>query len=549
MRRSSSDPSLTTTFPQPTSRPFLPPLLQNLRRNGHTLRRRRPTPPPQTTRPSSQPQPPPSTFGDYVRAEMKSSQTTSVHLPDAQLLATDGPHLLPFARRNLKLDFLQIEAGGDCINRVATRLEILSEVRQNWDAPPNPGRHRPVRHSTTHRRRDDTAADFRAAARRGRNGRQMRTAPRADRPRRPMPRTPGLEHRPPANRLTVRDMRQIDPAFTPKPAIWVREDALLVSLESVRAIILHNKIFVFNPDHEKSQATIWYIRKRLLNHREDIFMPFEFVALEAILINTCLVLEGEFHAIEPELRLTLGDLPKIINSEQLERLRQLEQRLNYYYSRARKVQHALQTVLDEDEDMADMYLTEKRRNPGVTRNPVDHDEAEMLLETYLQNVDDLTSKAGLLNRAIDDTENLIEIHLDTMQNRLLLVDLIITVITTILSFGTMVTSMFGMNFPLPNAMQTLPQSQFYFGGTVGLMLLTMTVALIVLTRWCKRQGIYSYTGRTIVGRKRRSKTGVVAKASEDTRRQAEALLNKPHRPVPRARSTDVSVDEWPELPR
>lgn len=293
------------------------------------------------------------------------------------------------------------------------------------------------------------------------------------------------------NRLTVRDMRQIDPSFTSRPAIWVRDEALVVSIESVRAVILSDRMFIFDPDNDNVQTSLWHIEKRLAHNIEDAFMPFEFRALEGILIHACLVLETDLGAIDPKLRQTLAQLPLRITKEGLEQLRQLQMQLNHYYARVRKVQQVIQALLDEDEDMAEMYLTEKRKNPSMMRNPLDHDEVEMLLETYLQMVDDLTSRGGLLNQAIDDTENLIEIHLDTTQNRVLLVDLMITAITTTFSLGTLITSIFGMNLPLPTVMSELPHSHAFFWGAVGLMMASMGIALCFLMRWCRNQGLYS----------------------------------------------------------
>lgn len=301
---------------------------------------------------------------------------------------------------------------------------------------------------------------------------------------------------------------------------------MVVSLEKVRAIILHDRMFVFDPYSEEVKMAIQNIRKRLSNNVEDIFLPFEFRALEGILIYTCTNLEKEFASIEPHLRKTLFDLPNRINSEQLESLRGLEQKLNHYYSRARKVQAVIQSVLDEDEDMADMYLTEKRRNPHAKRNPINHDEAEMLLEAYLQNVDYLTSEAGLLNTAIDDTENLVEIHLDTMQNRLLLVDLIITVIMAILSFASMVTAIFGMNIPLPVGMAQLPTSKYYFYGCVVLLFLVMAIGLVVLFRWCRSQGIYQGRIHSSARRRRNPKPTPAVLATEKAKHKTEDILAK-----------------------
>lgn len=437
-----------------------------------------------------------------------------------------GNRRVPYARRNYRLDFLQLGPSESVVRCALTRHEILAEVRRlchTWDRRPNRSPlyssvynsrahpHRISLPSPPPLRRRKGGAHNRDSGRSGRdiNIRQppsvsmtLPTSLRMDGAPASNARShhharfqsnPRILHPPPStsgNRLTLRDLRQVDPSFTARPAIWVREEALVVSLEPIRAIILSDRMFLFNPDYDKVKNSLFNIEKRLSYNTEDAFMPFEFRALEGILIHTCLVLESEFLAIEPKLRNTLVNLPNQISNARLESLRVLEQRLNHFYAGVRKVQSAIQTVLDEDEDMAEMYLTEKRKSPGVARNPLDHDEAEMLLETHLQIVDDITGRAGLLNQAIDDTENLIEIHLDTMQNRVLLVDLMITSVTTTLSFGTLITGIFGMNLPLPAVMGELPSSHYYFWGLVLFTIATMGIALLFLTRWCRAQGLY-----------------------------------------------------------
>ncbi|CAN8064426.1 unnamed protein product [Agarophyton chilense] len=433
-------------------------------------------------------------------------------------------YTLRYARRNLTLTFLQIDMHGVSQMRTLTRQQILAEVRLTADFPEAATQRsqalmelRTTQFVQTARERDH-AKPLRGRARRVRPPSRHFEAPSAVF-------LPPLKKRPGGNRLTIRDMRQMDPEFPANPAIWIREDAIVVSLESVRAIILHDKIFVFDPENDVVQKPMWYIRK-CIDSNENVFLPFEFRALEGILLNTCAVLEREFAAVEPQLKQTIGTLPTRITSEGLEMLRHLEQRLNQYYSRARKVQQALQAVLDDDEDMADMYLTEKYKNRATRRNPLDHDEAEMLLETYLQTVDDVTTKSELLNRAIDHTESLIEIHLDTMQNRLLLVDLFITAITTTISFGGLITAVFGMNLPLPRQIASLPSSQFYFYGCVFVMVTVMGIGLAFLMRWCRRQGIYR--GRTPSRKKprMRRKRSVVAQVSEAIQQQTEEVLGK-----------------------
>eukprot|EP00173_Palmaria_palmata_P000898 Plantae.Rhodophyta-Palmaria_palmata.ctg14607.p1 GENE.Plantae.Rhodophyta-Palmaria_palmata.ctg14607~~Plantae.Rhodophyta-Palmaria_palmata.ctg14607.p1 ORF type:complete len:360 (+),score=56.14 Plantae.Rhodophyta-Palmaria_palmata.ctg14607:104-1081(+) len=252
-------------------------------------------------------------------------------------------------------------------------------------------------------------------------------------------------------------------------------------------------MFLFDPDNPQSAEPIRYIRLRLAEgtrNVEEVFVPFELRALEGILIHSCMSLEADFGSIEPALLKTLANLPTQTTPRELEKLRHHEQRLNHFIARSKKVQNVLQSVLDEDEDMAAMYLTEKRKTPDLVRNPVDHDEAEMLLESYLQVVDDLTNRAVLANRAIDDTENLIEIHLDTLQNQLLLVNLVLSIISTIFGFGTLVTSIFGMNLRLPSALSELPSSKFYFIGLSMMLAVALPFSLFAMLNWSQDQGLW-----------------------------------------------------------
>lgn len=291
----------------------------------------------------------------------------------------------------------------------------------------------------------------------------------------------------------MRDLRQVDPDFTAKPALWVRQNALVISLEKVRALVLYDRILLFDALATDGSGVVTdlvrYLKSYLSRYNicsHAFFVPFEFRALDAILEYACDSLTRDFSAINPRIRATLAILPKRITADVLEKLRADEMQLNHVYARASKVRHTLQEVLDEDEDMAEMYLTEKRKYPE--KSCAQHDEIETLLETHLQAVDDITTKAELLNSAIDNTEDLIEIHLDTMQNRLLLLDLRITSISTILAFVSMVASIFGMNFIFPRSMRFLPTSANYFFGTVACIIVIMVIALLGLYRWCSRLG-------------------------------------------------------------
>ncbi|KAF6003003.1 magnesium ion transporter [Cyanidiococcus yangmingshanensis] len=97
--------------------------------------------------------------------------------------------------------------------------------------------------------------------------------------------------------------------------------------------------------------------------------------------------------------------------QKIEALRMLKLSSTACWPRPRTVQRALKAVLDEDEDMARLYLTELRKQPGKPRAIEDHEAAEQLLESYLQVVDHVHNRAALLNAATSDTEDLMGIQL------------------------------------------------------------------------------------------------------------------------------------------
>ncbi|XP_034907428.2 magnesium transporter MRS2-F [Populus alba] len=88
-------------------------------------------------------------------------------------------------------------------------------------------------------------------------------------------------------------------------------------------------------------------------------LPFEFKALEACLESACRCLESETRTLEDEAYPALDELTSKISTLNLERVRQIKSRLVALSGRVQKVRDELENLLDDDTDMAEMYLTEK----------------------------------------------------------------------------------------------------------------------------------------------------------------------------------------------
>jgi len=109
-------------------------------------------------------------------------------------------------------------------------------------------------------------------------------------------------------------------------------------------------------------------------------LPYEFRALESILASVLDALRSELFLLRDLVSSLLETLDADIDREKLRLLLQYSRKLSGYLGRSRGVKNAVVEVLDDDEDMAAMYLSETKS--GTPRGTNSHDELELLLESF-----------------------------------------------------------------------------------------------------------------------------------------------------------------------
>jgi len=177
---------------------------------------------------------------------------------------------------------------------------------------------------------------------------------------------------------------------------------------------------------------------------KDGVLPYEFRALEAVLISVTTALENEFEGVRGPVVRVLRDLEENIDREQLRLLLVLSKKLGTFEQKARLVRDALDELLEADDDLADMYLSEKKM--GVVREEDgDHTDVEMLLESYDKVCDEIVQVSGNLVSNIRNTEEIIKAILDANRNSLMLLDLKFSIGTLGLGVGTFIAALYGMN--------------------------------------------------------------------------------------------------------
>lgn len=266
--------------------------------------------------------------------------------------------------------------------------------------------------------------------------------------------------------LMPRDLRKIDSSVLPH--ILVRPSSILINLLHLRVLIQSDRVLVFDAfgsTDSYTQSLFMYDLEGKLRQKADArsasngnYLPYEFRALEAVLISVTQGLESEFEGVrEPVVRI-LRELEEDIDRDKLRYLLIHSKKLATFEQKARLVRDAINDILEADDDLAAMYLTEHKQ--GKERREDDHQEVEMLLEAYHKVCDEIVEVSGNLISNIRNTEEVIRAILDANRNQLMLLEIKFSVGTLGLAAGTLVAGLYGMN--LKNFIE---ESDLAFGTT------------------------------------------------------------------------------------
>ncbi|EAW08849.1 CorA family magnesium transporter [Aspergillus clavatus NRRL 1] len=247
--------------------------------------------------------------------------------------------------------------------------------------------------------------------------------------------------------LLPRDLRKIDSSTLPH--ILVRPSAILINLLHLRVLIKHDRVLVFDAygstDSYMQSLFVYDLEGKLRQKQTQGAgaLPYEFRALEAVLISVTAGLEEEFNGVREPVVRVLRALEEDIDRDKLRHLLIYSKKLGTFEQKARLVRDAIDDLLEADDDLTAMYLTERAN--GVEREEDDHQEVEMLLESYHKVCDEIVQASGNLVTSIRNTEEVVKAILDANRNSLMLLDLKFSIGTLGLATGTLFSALYGMN--------------------------------------------------------------------------------------------------------
>ncbi|XP_048491896.1 magnesium transporter MRS2-4 isoform X2 [Beta vulgaris subsp. vulgaris] len=292
--------------------------------------------------------------------------------------------------------------------------------------------------------------------------------------------------------IPARDLRILGPVFSQSSNIL---DQLRQQLPQ-KSQGMNKAGHVDDRDSKQHPTEVQWARTPEPVEGEQQELPFEFQVLEIALEVVCSYLDSNVAELEKHAYPVLDDLARNVSTKNLKRVRSLKSNLTRLLARVQKVRDEIEHLLDDNEDMAHLYLTRKliqyqqseallnsaasnsivatphalhrnssyRSGSMMTSNYWDDDveDLEMLLEAYFMQLDGTRNKILSVREYIDDTEDYVNIQLDNQRNELIQLQLNLTIASFAIAIDTLIAGAFGMNIPC-----SLYKTNGVFGYVVG----------------------------------------------------------------------------------
>ncbi|KAJ6142497.1 Magnesium transporter MRS2/LPE10 [Penicillium samsonianum] len=252
--------------------------------------------------------------------------------------------------------------------------------------------------------------------------------------------------------LDGRDLRNVDLVSEGIPHLLVRPSVIFISMFTLRLLVRSHGVLLFLLPIEDCHVKVQDVFMTDLQSRLRpgpgsgllAKLPFEIRVVDAALASVIATLEAEHVLIRREVEDSLRDSTRedVVYSV-LRGLQDHRKRLVAIQQRARQFRSALREILENDEDMATMFLTD--RQAGRPHEVEDHLEVEYLLEAYYKNTDAIAESASALVGDLERTTESIQSILDVRRNQILVFEAQLEICMLGFAVSTFVAGLFGMN--------------------------------------------------------------------------------------------------------
>jgi magnesium transporter len=216
-------------------------------------------------------------------------------------------------------------------------------------------------------------------------------------------------------------------------------------------------------------------------------LPFELQCVDSCLYIVSEILTDETTELQEATKSYIQMILKgSTNNDPSTIIRAVKNAVQMMTSRVKGFTQSITRVLNEDEDMALMNLSRLLTHPERYIQPVspevleeESDEPELILEAHLQIALTLMNSLDLVQSQINTASELIDQKVNSIQNKLLLANMVISVLFFCCTCISVIPAFFGMN--LMSHMEEDPHAfkRVSIGALVGGFLLGVAIMFIL----------------------------------------------------------------------
>lgn len=269
--------------------------------------------------------------------------------------------------------------------------------------------------------------------------------------------------------LPIRDMRMffsdrhqgnLPPMILSRPS----SQCYLLNLDHIKLLCQKHRCLIMHPEENSVKTFVAELRNQISskadgrtqrNLRESnmhLFLnsltdrsgqKFELLVLETTLATVTNKFKRHLNLLKPVLDLLLTETASNPSAAMLRRMLAFRKSLNAFDMNVKNVRSAVAEILKVGHDMDGMCLTKMATGHDVSDQ--DREEIELLLEAYNADLKEIEVELLSIKEQIEDTNDFINIHLNSIRNRIIKMSLFMEMGTMALGSGALCAGIFGMN--------------------------------------------------------------------------------------------------------
>jgi len=247
--------------------------------------------------------------------------------------------------------------------------------------------------------------------------------------------------------------------------ILPRDDEIVIAFGCVRAVISRTSALIFDAHKPTICQQATRISKKL---REDTFSlhngailfskaktnDFEIDMVEGVVREVCTMYSRRLRLYEPIVNSLLDRITnEAFSPSGLHKLVPVKDSLQHFEMNVKGALNCVTDLLDNDEDMINLQLTAKQRagENNETLPMESHQDVELLLEEYARQLNSILLEIDFLLQRVQSKQDLVALSLDAFRNRMIRMNLYLSIGAISLAFSTATAGFYGMN--VPNGME------------------------------------------------------------------------------------------------